>query len=515
MERRLYEASIGGNLASLMELLQEDQLVLDKAFAVSFNTESPLHIAVMRGHIEFAREVVKIKPEFASELDSQGFSPLHLACTAKNINMVKVLLEADPEACALFDQEGRTPLHLAAMKGQVEIMKMLILTRSEVIQVCLNGGETILHFCVKHNCLEALVFLLEFVHGADEEYVSVNSTDDDGNTILHLAVSRRRTKMINYLVSNNVNMGVVNVNALNNNGFTALDILITQSPRHWKDEKIENLLRCAGGHQTVVVTTTVQSQPQPSPAMIIRNRNRYKDEESFNKYDNWLRKKRNVLMVVASLIATMAFQAGVNPPGGVWQQDNKVNSSDPGTFLYYSQFTVGAMDWDPDHAKPNSSEAFILFDLNKPDNAMSYIVDPPMLVLQDDWSSIISNHTGFFPYLVQYAGTSVMAYKSRTFYSIYTTCNTIGFLASLSIILLLVSGLPLNRRLFVWILMSIMWVAITSMAISYLAAVSSMVPPFYKDKYIYDKSVYVWCGFMGVLLFFHITRLVYWLVTRS
>lgn len=30
-------------------------------------------------------------------------------------------------------------------------------------------------------------------------------------------------------------------------------------------------------------------------------------------------------MVVASLIATMAFQAGLNPPGGVWEE-TKLNN---------------------------------------------------------------------------------------------------------------------------------------------------------------------------------------------
>ncbi|XP_030511970.1 protein ACCELERATED CELL DEATH 6-like [Rhodamnia argentea] len=44
---------------------------------------------------------------------------------------------------------------------------------------------------------------------------------------------------------------------------------------------------------------------------------------------------RNTLLVVATLIAAVTFQAGVNPPGGVWQ-----DSSDgwvPGQAIYASQ----------------------------------------------------------------------------------------------------------------------------------------------------------------------------------
>ncbi|XP_023523648.1 uncharacterized protein LOC111787821 isoform X3 [Cucurbita pepo subsp. pepo] len=49
--------------------------------------------------------------------------------------------------------------------------------------------------------------------------------------------------------------------------------------------------------------------------------------EDQNKEETWQKRDREYLLVVVTFMATVAFQAGVSPPGGVWQQDDK-NSRD-------------------------------------------------------------------------------------------------------------------------------------------------------------------------------------------
>ncbi|KAF0904444.1 hypothetical protein E2562_034517 [Oryza meyeriana var. granulata] len=44
-------------------------------------------------------------------------------------------------------------------------------------------------------------------------------------------------------------------------------------------------------------------------------------DEERNK---WFREMRGWLMVVATVAASMTYQAGLNPPGGFWQEDDKV-----------------------------------------------------------------------------------------------------------------------------------------------------------------------------------------------
>ncbi|KAI3837869.1 hypothetical protein MKW92_000113 [Papaver armeniacum] len=441
MDTRLYEASIRGDVNSLVELLEEDPLLLHRVIT-SFH-ETPLHIAIISNHVDFAKKILSIKPELASEVDLQGLcTPLHVASTGTNVEMVNVLLRANPDVCSVINGDGRLPLHLAVIKGRVEIVKLLIQTRPETIRVLTDGTGTILHLCARYNRLEVLKLLvptfMQHNSSEDQVVVSINSLDDDGNTILHLAVARKQIQMIKYLLKDNL-MGVEAINTINKNGYSALDILSQNLIRDLKDIEIGDFLRNAGAlrareQQLAAASTSTWVQPLFSS---ISSRN-----ERYHENDNWLTKKHSALMVVASLIATMAFQAGLNPPSGVWQDNSE-----------------------------------------KPERL---------------------------------AGTSILADNAPRIYILFMISNTTGFLSSLSVILLLISGLPLKRRFFVWLLTVIMWIAITSTASTYIIALICISAQHITSPLKVLKGLFfAWIGFMCVIVFVHILRLLSWLLCKS
>lgn len=189
IEKKLYNASLGGSVESLHALMQEDELTLARVSVTCFN-ETPLHVAAMLGHLDFARALLDYKPDlFVTRLDSEGRSPLHLASATGYIEIVRLLLTADPEVCLIRDEERRTPLHLAIMNGQIDVVKELVKVKPEATMYTLDQGETILHSCVTYNRLEALKFLIE------SRMVEDNYADDIGNTILHTATALKRVQV--------------------------------------------------------------------------------------------------------------------------------------------------------------------------------------------------------------------------------------------------------------------------------------------------------------------------------
>ncbi|XP_059274839.1 ankyrin repeat-containing protein BDA1-like [Lycium ferocissimum] len=439
-EKRLYEAAVEGDVRALQELLQQDALILDRLTLTCFN-ETPLHIAVMRGHIEFVRLILAQNPQLAAELDSRKSSALHIASAKGRRQIVKMLLLVNPEMCLACDRDGRNPLHFAAIKGRVDVIKELIHIRPRAALGTTINGENVLYLCVKHNQLEVLKALMEI--GWDHEFL--NAKDGDGHTILHLAVADKQIETAKYLLKTNQ----IDVNAMDANGNTALDIL-AQSWRDMTDLSIGECLREAGGLRSKDISVAIiQNSTKISNGSGANNHSpvsstpAYLGENQAQKppsKGDWLSKKRETIMVVASLIATMAFQAGMNPPGGVWQENGKLN----------------------DQGMPSHK-----------------------------------------------AGEAVMAYNHARSYRYFLRANTIAFVSSLSTILLLISGLPFRRRLFMWGLMVIMWLTVTSVALTYGISIYILTPK--KDSeplgQVIEIGITVWCGLMALLLLGNTIRL--------
>ena len=187
MESLLYEASVEGNITTLLQLLEQDPLILDKVVA-NRHHETPLHVAALRGHLHFAKEILRRTPVLAGELDSRGSSPLHMAAQKGYVDIVKELLQVNPDMCLARDVDGRNPLQMAAMKGRIQVLVELFRARPFAAYATTIWNETVLHLCVKHNQLEALKFLVSIMNDPE----SLNAKDDYGMSILHLAVADKQ-----------------------------------------------------------------------------------------------------------------------------------------------------------------------------------------------------------------------------------------------------------------------------------------------------------------------------------
>ncbi|XP_062098809.1 ankyrin repeat-containing protein NPR4-like [Humulus lupulus] len=447
----LYKAAREGNVTTLRQLLEQDSLILDRLIINNNGfSETPLHVAAMLGHADFVQEIITHKLELAKELDIWRSTPLHLAVAKGHLETVRVLLSTvDHELMSsIWDGEGRNPLHLAAMRGRLDVLRELLKVAPEAIWVNLKDrSETILHVCVRHNQLEALKFLVNNM----DDYQIVNAKDDYGMTLLHLAVTNKQIETVKFLLINTK----IEVNAVNASKFTALDIL-AQSQRSEKDFDILESLHSMGASRATDQPLPMDHQ-KPIKATTHHHHVHQKDKAT-TKPRNWLTRKRESLMVVASLIATMAFQAGTTPPGGLWQD---------------SGFSSSKL------SSPVSDENI--------NNVMS-IAHPPAY---------------------HFAGESIISYYNHHYYyHIYLLSNTVGFVGSLSIILLLVTGLPFCRKFLMWILTVVLWVTITAMTITYIIAIYVAAPgsDFWTTFYVTPILVITWGGVMLVIALLHTSR---------
>ncbi|RWR72479.1 Ankyrin repeat [Cinnamomum micranthum f. kanehirae] len=306
-------------------------------------SSTSLHAAVAGGFTDIVREILSIRQDFAWKRDGQGFTPLHIAATKGHLEITREFLKIDADLCFVKDNDGRSPLHAAAIKGRVAILDEILSASLDSASLVTNQGETILHLCVKNNQYDALRYLVEKL----DITLLINLPDNNGNTVLHLATAGKLSVIVRYLVSKTG----VNVNALNNKGFTALDVVETDASNSGA-LLMGNTLLGAGGQRGMHLppSSPLDIQITSPPRFPTNNPSRSNSSSRpippspprshcrrLEIHSEGLRNARNTITVVAVLIATVTFAAGISPPGGVHQESGK---SIAGRTAPFKVFTV-------------------------------------------------------------------------------------------------------------------------------------------------------------------------------
>ncbi|KZV54444.1 ankyrin repeat-containing protein-like [Dorcoceras hygrometricum] len=330
MERKLIEAAKKGDVLTLQNLIKGDPLAL-KATVV-FEGDGPLHIACLGGYVGFVKELLSLDPELAAEVNQDGLSPLHIASANGNLEIVRELLKVGSHLCFVEGRYGRIPLHSAVCKGRKLVVRELLSSSLESVQEMTTRGENCFHLAIMNNQFKIFKELVDFVIRHEKGEI-LNNKDGRGNNIFHLAAYGKQYEVFDLLLDENFGYEdiVDEINSLNKNGLTPLDVLLSNDTC---DREVEAMVRASGGktlEETLSQQNSMAASNNPSPNQPQQQQISQPFRQSpsdklleyfkFNKLNASPSKVRATLLVLAVLIATATYQSVLSPPGGVWQDD--------------------------------------------------------------------------------------------------------------------------------------------------------------------------------------------------
>ncbi|KAK6137394.1 hypothetical protein DH2020_028866 [Rehmannia glutinosa] len=250
-------------------------------------------------------------------------------------------MNLNPSLGRKLNPDGLSPLHVALRENSIETAIALVRIDKQLVRVKGKAGFTPLHFAVKINtCLDVVArFLLDCPDSIDDlnnrrsrENV-VGWRDDKGNTALHVAVQYDCVQVVKTMLN------IAKLNKRNSEGKTALDIAEDHK------EEIAKVLKKAGARRArelplkQPLNQYLLSQPTYMENLV----------RGFHfMIADLTNDMRNVVLVVAALIATATYQAVLQPPGGLYQGNG--DADDTGSTSRIALAAPASSSSSPKHA---------------------------------------------------------------------------------------------------------------------------------------------------------------------
>ncbi|KAL9669727.1 hypothetical protein QQ045_007275 [Rhodiola kirilowii] len=316
----LIEAAECGDISAFYDLIPKNPHILKALDDLPF-AQTPLHVAASKGHGRFFIELMRLVPSLARKLNHDGFSPLHLALMESKQDLTRMiirLVRVDPELIRVKSKEGITLLHYVAEVGELTLLSEFMSICPESINDMTIRGETALHVAAKHGQYSAIEVLMGWLERGFYQEVKnlkqkvVNWQDDEGNTVLHIAALMNDPKLGKLILAS----GVADLDL---EDFERRTPLILQKKLHRGNTELRQLIESASSYPAHATPTSplehyLRSKIIPFERMVIHlfGGNNFKATQM-----------RGGLLVVAVLVATATYNAGINPPGGVWSSSTE------------------------------------------------------------------------------------------------------------------------------------------------------------------------------------------------